>query len=140
MSHSSTKGRSTTVTSIVTGRLGTSSVNSSSDTYCHTTPLRDYFIRGEYLQHLNKDNPLGTEGELASEFADLLNEMWGTKAGKSKQDLYGSSRNGYESNYSMSSYNSSLPVVYRYPRKFKYALGKHAEQFVITRKFCIGEG
>ncbi len=111
------------------GNLGnTCFMNSTLQCLAHTPPLRDYFISGEYLQHLNKDNPLGTGGELASEFADLLNEMWGTKSEKSKQDLYGSSRNGYGSSYSMSSYNSSSPVVY--PRNFKYALGKHAEQFV----------
>ena len=37
LSHSSTKRRSTTATSIVTGRLGTSSANSSSDTYVTVT-------------------------------------------------------------------------------------------------------
>jgi ubiquitin C-terminal hydrolase len=31
---------------------------------------------------LNKDNPLGTEGKLLEEFADLLRQMWSAKIGE----------------------------------------------------------
>ena len=88
------------------GNLGnTCFMNSTLQCLAHTEPLRKYFISGEYKNDLNLKNPLGTGGELATQFADLLGEMFGTSA--------------------TSSYNNVV-----YPRNFKYCLGKHAEQFV----------
>ena len=87
-------------------------MNSSLQCLAHTDPLRKYFLSGEYTKDLNRDNPLGTGGDLAVQFANLLAEMWGTK---------GSPLARNDSVYSSSAV---------YPREFKYTLGKHAEQFV----------
>jgi ubiquitin carboxyl-terminal hydrolase 4/11/15 len=85
------------------GNLGnTCFMNSTLQCLSHTDPLRRYFLSGEYKGDLNRDNPLGTGGELATQFAELLEEMWTSR--------------------------SSYGAVY--PRNFKYALGKHAEQFL----------
>ena len=75
-------------------------MNSTLQCLAHTTPLQRYFLTGDYDRDLNKDNPLGTGGELATQFAQLLGELW----------------------------NQRQAVVY--PRNFKYTLGQHAEQFM----------
>lgn len=82
-------------------------MNSTLQCLAHTEPLRRYFCSGSYQNDLNRDNPLGTGGELATTFADLLCEMWGSREGAA------------------SSFNGVV-----YPRNFKYTLGKHAEQFL----------
>mmetsp|Transcript_19097 Transcript_19097/g.26884 ORF Transcript_19097/g.26884 Transcript_19097/m.26884 type:complete len:1237 (-) Transcript_19097:844-4554(-) len=112
------------------GNLGnTCFMNSTLQCLAHTPPLRYYFLSGEYLNDLNKDNPLGTGGELAIEFSKLLAQMWGTDTSStSNQSLYSSSRNVYGS-YTTPSYDSLTSSVV-YPRNFKDALGKHAEQFI----------
>lgn len=79
-------------------------MNSTLQCLAHTDPLRRYFLTKEYKMDLNRDNPLGTGGELATEFAKLLKEMWIA---------------------SSSSYSSAV-----YPRAFKTLLGRHAEQFM----------
>jgi ubiquitin carboxyl-terminal hydrolase 4/11/15 len=90
------------------GNLGnTCFMNSSLQCLAHTDPLRKYFLSGDYERDLNRENPLGTGGDLATQFAQLLGEMW------TEQE---------------STYMSSNSAVY--PRNFKYALGKHAEQFI----------
>ena len=77
----------------------------------HASPVLKYFLSGSFLADLNKDNPLGTGGDLAIEFSKLLREIW-------VDEPHGSSRHlGYVSNN----------VVY--PRRFKVTVGKHAEQF-----------
>lgn len=93
-------------------------MNSTLQCLAHTEPLRKYFLSGEYEADLNRDNPLGTGGELATQFASLLREMWGLPA--KRRNVLGAS----ESNYA----NSSTSAVY--PRPFKSCLGKHAEQFM----------
>ncbi len=90
------------------GNLGnTCFMNSTLQCLAHTEPLRRYFCSGAYQNDLNRENPLGTGGELATTFAELLCEMWGSR------ETATTSFNG---------------VVY--PRSFKYTLGKHAEQFL----------
>ena len=102
------------------GNLGnTCFMNSTLQCLAHTPALQNYFLSRQYRQDLNQKNPLGTGGELATEFAQLLQEMW----------------------ISLTSTVAPLPrggdpVVYTtashvvYPRNFKYTLGKHAAQFM----------
>lgn len=94
------------------GNLGnTCFMNSTLQCLAHTEPLLQYFLSGEFQGDLNKDNPLGTGGELASEFANLIREMWGIPV----------KRHGVVS-------ASTLSAVY--PRQFKQCVGRHAEQFM----------
>ncbi|CAJ1966950.1 unnamed protein product [Cylindrotheca closterium] len=94
------------------GNIGnTCFMNSTLQCLAHTEPLLHYFLSGEYQADLNKDNPLGTGGELASEFANLVREMWGIPI----------RRHGVVT-------SSSLSAVY--PRQFKQCVGRHAEQFM----------
>lgn len=46
--------------------------------------LRAYLLSAQYKAtgDLNKDNPLGTEGKLLEEFAELLRQMWSAKIGE----------------------------------------------------------
>ena len=94
-------------------------LNSSIQCLAHTAPLRTYFLSGEYARDLNKDNPLGTGGELATQFASLMGDMWGVTT-KRRSVLGAASSSSY--------LDSSSGAIY--PRSFKHCLGKHAEQFV----------
>lgn len=59
------------------GNLGnTCFMNSTLQCLAHTPLLREYFLSGRYVDEINGTNKLGTGGELATEFANLLNEMW----------------------------------------------------------------
>lgn len=111
------------------GNLGnTCFMNSTLQCLAHTGPLREYFLSGQFKEDLNKDNPLGTGGELASEFASLLRQMWGVKSEKqsssSNGGIYSSARV-----YSPGNFDSGLSSV-TYPRSFKHTLGKFAAQFM----------
>lgn len=100
------------------GNLGnTCFMNSTLQCLAHTEPLRKYFMSGEFESDLNRDNPLGTGGELATQFANLIGEMWGLPAKR---------RNVLGTNGSYT--DSSTSAVY--PRNFKHCVGKHAEQFM----------
>ncbi|CAD6194203.1 unnamed protein product [Caenorhabditis auriculariae] len=39
-------------------------------------PLRDFFVSNKYEQDLNRENPLGTHGELAEAFGHLVKHIW----------------------------------------------------------------
>ena len=103
------------------GNMGnTCFMNSTLQCLAHTEPIRKYFLSGEYKNDLNRDNPLGTGGELATQFAILMGEMWGVQSSKRRNVLGGNQSLSYTNQY------SSAAV---YPRSFKNSLGKHAEQF-----------
>jgi ubiquitin C-terminal hydrolase len=72
---------------------------------------------------LNRYNPLGTGGELATQFAQLLSEMWTTTTMTTTTDGIHNSNNNGEVLYTTASH-----IVY--PKNFKYSLGKHAAQFM----------
>lgn len=104
------------------GNMGnTCFMNSTLQCLAHTEPIRKYFLSGEYKNDLNIDNPLGTGGELATQFAMLMGEMWGVQPSKRRNVLGGNQSWSYTNQYSSASI---------YPRSFKNSLGKHAEQFM----------
>jgi len=45
----------------------------------HIEPLTKYFLEGKYLNDLNRKNPLGSGGHVATAYSNLLHEMWGGK-------------------------------------------------------------
>jgi hypothetical protein len=124
------------------GNLGnTCFMNSTLQCLAHTPPLRDYFLNGSYVKDLNVENRLGTGGEMANEFANLMKEMWEEEEEcdegiVSSNGILNSSRtyslgNGgsyHASTNSSSTYATSSSVTY--PRSFKTALGRHAPRFV----------
>ncbi|ELP84729.1 hypothetical protein EIN_174040 [Entamoeba invadens IP1] len=52
-------------------------MNSSIQCIVHVMPLVKYFERGMWKNEVNTTNPLGTQGKLASAWADLVNKYWG---------------------------------------------------------------
>ncbi|KAI3974550.1 hypothetical protein MKX01_020322 [Papaver californicum] len=50
-------------------------MNSAIQCLAHTPKLVDYFF-GDYSQEINRDNPLGMDGEIALAFGDLLRKLW----------------------------------------------------------------
>jgi ubiquitin carboxyl-terminal hydrolase 4/11/15 len=110
------------------GNLGnTCFMNSSLQCLAHTDPLRKYFLSGDYERHLNPDNPLGTGGDLATQFAQLLADVWRTTTTKRAGVVYPQTPS-FSISYNSNDPQSTANVVY--PRNFKYTLGKHAEQFM----------
>ncbi|CAI9100996.1 OLC1v1038210C1 [Oldenlandia corymbosa var. corymbosa] len=41
----------------------------------HTPPISDYFLK-DYTDEINQENPLGTNGNLALAFGELLRDLW----------------------------------------------------------------
>ena len=50
-------------------------MNSAIQCLVHSEDIRRFFISGDYLKKINKQNPLGTKGKLAMAYGDLLNSM-----------------------------------------------------------------
>ncbi|KAI3984997.1 hypothetical protein MKX01_004765 [Papaver californicum] len=50
-------------------------MNSAIQCLAHTPKLVDYFL-GDYSREINRDNPLGMDGEIALAFGDLLRKLW----------------------------------------------------------------
>ncbi|WOL08121.1 ubiquitin carboxyl-terminal hydrolase 9 [Canna indica] len=50
-------------------------MNSALQCLVHTPPLVDYFLQ-DYSEEINKENPLGLQGELAIVFGELLRKLW----------------------------------------------------------------
>ncbi|KAG8646943.1 hypothetical protein MANES_09G043300v8 [Manihot esculenta] len=73
-------------------------MNSAIQCLAHTPKIVDYFV-GDYRKEINRENPLGMNGELALAFGDLLRKLWAPGAS---------------------------PVA---PRMFKLKLAKFAPQF-----------
>ena len=110
------------------GNLGnTCFMNSTLQCLGHTHALQKYFISGEFERDLNRDNPLGTGGELATAFAKLLTEMWTDKSSRSVSSLYADDDDDANNNQVQWTSTTTHTV---YPRDFKFSLGKHAEQFM----------
>ena len=127
------------------GNLGnTCFMNSTLQCLAHTGPLRNYFVQGGYEADLNRDNPLGTGGNLTTAFADLLKEMWGVRTGRDGEVTGAGAGGGGGSGAggigpSLLSPSPSYgpypapahgPAPAVYPRSFKTTLGRYAEQFV----------
>jgi ubiquitin C-terminal hydrolase len=114
------------------GNLGnTCFMNSTIQCLGHTMALQNYFLSNQYQQDLNRQNPLGTGGELATQFALLLYEMWISKSiirNNNNNNNNSSSTNGDRNENSEILYTTASNVVY--PKDFKYTLGKHAAQFM----------
>jgi len=43
----------------------------------NTIPLTEYFLRKHFIADLNKDNPLGSSGQLLKQYAKLIRRLWG---------------------------------------------------------------
>ncbi|CAB4058669.1 USP15 [Lepeophtheirus salmonis] len=65
----------------------------------NTPPITEYFANDNYIEDINKTNPLGMKGEIAKAFGEMIKLMW-------------------SGNYS-----------YIVPRSFKSAVGRFAPQF-----------
>ncbi|XP_049935881.1 ubiquitin carboxyl-terminal hydrolase 10-like isoform X2 [Nymphaea colorata] len=50
-------------------------MNSALQCLVHTPPLVQFFL-GDYSQEINRQNPLGMDGEIALAFGDLLRKLW----------------------------------------------------------------
>ncbi|KAL3781972.1 hypothetical protein ACHAWO_004785 [Cyclotella atomus] len=42
----------------------------------HISPITQYFLKGDYTKHINKKNPLGSGGRVATAYASFLSEIW----------------------------------------------------------------
>ncbi|KAF6030636.1 USP19 [Bugula neritina] len=51
-------------------------INSVLQVLANTTPLKQYFLSSQFKQDLNPDNPLGSGGKLALQFAQLNDILW----------------------------------------------------------------
>eukprot|EP00761_Pharyngomonas_kirbyi_P012405 gb/GECH01012432.1/.p1 GENE.gb/GECH01012432.1/~~gb/GECH01012432.1/.p1 ORF type:complete len:861 (+),score=178.12 gb/GECH01012432.1/:1-2583(+) len=74
-------------------------MNSSLQCLSNTRPLTEYFISGQYKKEINRQNPLGMQGNIAEQYGELINKIWSGK-------------------------HSSVS-----PSKFKWTIGRFAPQF-----------
>ena len=51
-------------------------MNSALQCLSNTWPLTKYFLDKHFIHEINKDNPLGSKGEIVGQYSRLLNEIW----------------------------------------------------------------
>ena len=51
-------------------------MNSGLQCLSNTKEITDYFMKDDFKSHINHSNPLGTKGNLACAYAELIREMW----------------------------------------------------------------
>ncbi|XP_075704906.1 ubiquitin carboxyl-terminal hydrolase 4-like [Rhinoderma darwinii] len=51
-------------------------MNSALQCLSNTPPLTDYFQTDDYKDEINRDNPLGMKGEIATAYAGLIRQIW----------------------------------------------------------------
>ncbi|GAB6020042.1 Ubiquitin carboxyl-terminal hydrolase 19 [Chamberlinius hualienensis] len=54
-------------------------MNSVLQSLVNTREFRDYFLESHFETDINKDNPLGTGGELANTFANVCKKLWDSR-------------------------------------------------------------
>ena len=51
-------------------------MNSGLQCCSHIPELSYYFLTNEFADDINKDNPLGTGGELSNHYAKVIKQLW----------------------------------------------------------------
>ncbi|XP_069592061.1 ubiquitin carboxyl-terminal hydrolase 4 [Ranitomeya imitator] len=51
-------------------------MNSALQCLSNTRPLTEYFLTDDYKDEINRDNPLGMKGEIATAYAELIRQIW----------------------------------------------------------------
>lgn len=51
-------------------------MNSGLQCLSHVMELTKYFLEDKYLKEINKNNPLGTGGELSIAYGKMLKNLW----------------------------------------------------------------
>ncbi|CAF2526312.1 unnamed protein product [Rotaria sp. Silwood2] len=54
-------------------------MNSALQCLSNVPALTEYFLRDEYKEHINRNNPLGMKGDVALAYGELIHEMWSGK-------------------------------------------------------------
>jgi hypothetical protein len=54
-------------------------MNSALQCISNVPALTEYFLRRDYSQHINRDNPLGMKGDVAQAYGELIANMWSGK-------------------------------------------------------------
>jgi ubiquitin carboxyl-terminal hydrolase 4/11/15 len=55
-------------------------MNSAIQCLSNTVPLIDYFVGYEWQSEINRTNPLGFQGEVATAFGELIGQIWRAKS------------------------------------------------------------
>ena len=104
-------------------------MNTTLECLAYTEPLKRYFLSGDFQNDLNRDNPLGTGGELATQFAHLLAKMW-----VSEQSMPSGAADAEPQQFA-----TGMATTIVAPHEFKEVLGKHAKQFTGTDQHDMQE-
>ncbi|KAH8927655.1 peptidase C19, ubiquitin carboxyl-terminal hydrolase 2, partial [Atractiella rhizophila] len=66
-------------------------MNSALQCLSNTPELRDYFLSGVYHDELNRENPLGMQGQIAEAYGEVISHLWSPTASSSATSSYFSS-------------------------------------------------